>query len=195
MVGPFIGVQIPLSVIQMLWINLIIDTFAALALATEPPDAGVMSRPPRKSTDFIVTKQMAAGIFGLAGGFVIVLLGMLLFMQRDGQVTPRELTVFYTLFILLQLWSSFNTRRLGSCKSALSGAGDNPAFLIVAGTILVGQILMTQYGGEVFRTVPLSVQDWIYLVAGSSVVLWGGEIVRWRKRCQLGLNSGKFNVG
>lgn len=192
MVGPFIGVQIPLSVIQMLWINLIIDTFAALALATEPPDAGVMSRPPRKSTDFIVTKQMAVGIFGLAGGFVLVLIGMLLFMQRDGQVTPRELTVFYTLFILLQFWSLFNARRLGSCKSALSGLGDNPAFLIIAGTILVGQVLMTQYAGEVFRTVPLSVQDWIYLVAGSSVVLWGGEILRWRKRYRLSLSGGTF---
>ena len=124
-----------------------------------------------------------------------MLLGMLVFMQRDGQVTPRELTIFYTLFILLQFWSLFNARRLGSCKSALSGAADNPAFLIIAGTILVGQILMTQYGGEVFRTVPLSVQDWIYLMAGSSVVLWGGEVVRWWKRRQLRQNDGKSITG
>ena len=182
MLGPFIGVQIPLTVIQMLWINLIMDTFAALALATEPPDVGVMKRPPRNSTDFIVTRRMAIGIFGLAGIFIVFFVGLLIYMRSDGQVTAKELTVFYTLFVLLQFWNLFNARRLGAFKSALTGLSANPAFLCIAAAIVVGQIVITQFGGNVFKTVPLSVSEWLYLLAGTSVVLWGGEISRWSKR-------------
>jgi Ca2+-transporting ATPase len=182
MLGPFIGVQIPLTVIQMLWINLIMDTFAALALATEPPDPAVMSRPPRQSGDFIVTRQMAKGIFGLAAVFIVFLVGLLLYMQNDGQVTARELTIFYTLFVLLQFWNLFNARRLGSSASALRGLKENPAFLCIAVAILVGQILITQFGGGVFKTVPLSFTEWVYIIAGTSVVLWGGELMRWNMR-------------
>ena len=182
MLGPFIGVQIPLTVIQMLWINLIMDTFAALALATEPPDQGVMLKPPRKSTDFIVTGQMAKGIFGLAGVFIVLLVGLLLYMRSDGDVTAKELTVFYSIFVLLQFWNLFNARRLGSSTSALVGLTENPAFLCIAAAILLGQIIITQFGGKVFKTVPLSAGEWLWVLGGTSLVLWGGELLRWGMR-------------
>jgi Ca2+-transporting ATPase len=167
----------------MLWINLIMDTFAALALATEPPDNAVMSRPPRKSGDFIVTPMMARGIFGVGGVFIVVLIAFLLLIQRNG-VTAYELSAFYTTFVMLQFWNLFNARRLGSNRSALSAVAENTLFLIIAASIFVGQVIITQFGGRVFSTVPLSLRDWILIVVGTSVVLWIGEIWRAMRRAR-----------
>ena len=185
LLGPFIGVEIPLTVIQMLWVNLIMDTFAALALATEPPHREVLNRPPRRPDAFIVTREMAVNIFGVGAVFVAILLGMLLYMQGnsamgpDGQkVTPYELSVFFSVFVMLQFWNLFNARCLGVRQSALNGFWKNPGFLMIAAAIFVGQIVIVQIGGELFRTVPLSLKDWALIIGGTSAVLWIGEAVR-----------------
>jgi P-type Ca2+ transporter type 2C len=177
MLGPFIGVQLPLTVIQMLWINLIMDTFAALALATEPPSWNTMNNPPRKSTDFIVTGEMARSIFGTGLVFIVVLVGYLIYAQEGG-VSDKELTLCFNTFVMLQFWNLFNARRLGSTASALTGMGENKSFLFIAAAILLGQVLIVQFGGAVFKTVPLSALEWGAIVGGTSVVLLWGELGR-----------------
>ncbi|MEX2215210.1 MAG: calcium-translocating P-type ATPase, PMCA-type [Phycisphaeraceae bacterium] len=192
LLGPFIGVQLPLTVIQMLWVNLIMDTFAALALAAEPPDWGVMQRPPRKASDFIVSGPMAKNIFGVAGVFLAILIAFLLIIQAtpapigsdilSGNVTRHEASLFFTTFVMLQFWNLFNARRLGSNEPAFKGMSQNRGFLLIAGAIFIGQVVITQFGGEVFRTAPLSILEWIIVVGSTSFVLWIGEFVRWRQR-------------
>lgn len=179
--GPFIGVKLPLTVIQMLWVNLIMDTFAALALATEPPHRSVMNVPPRSAGDFIVTPAMARQIFGIGGVFLMVLLSFLFYLQNDG-ITPRELTVFFTVFIMLQFWNLFNARCLGLAQSALKGLRNNRGFVFIAAAILIGQVLIVQFGGSVFRTVPLSLGDWLLILIVTSPVLLIGELIRWNAR-------------
>ncbi len=180
--GPFIGVELPLTVIQMLWVNLIMDTFAALALATEPPHRDVLNRPPRSPQVFIVTRSMAINIFGVALLFLVVLIALLRWMQRDGTVSPYELSQFFTIFVLLQFWNLFNVRCLGLSHSALSGITQNKGFLTIAAAIFVGQVLIVQLGGNVFRTVPLSWFDWLGITVATSAVLWVGEAVRFARR-------------
>ncbi len=182
--GPFIGVKLPLTVIQMLWVNLIMDTFAALALATEPPHWKVMTRPPRHPEEFIVTPAMARGIFGTAGAFFLFLIWYLRSIQADGVTTTRELSIFFSVFVMLQFWNLFNARCLGLNSSAFKGLRRNRGFLIIAPTIFIVQILIVQFGQEMFRTVPLSLEEWIEIIAGTSVVLWIGEVLRWWRRRQ-----------
>jgi Ca2+-transporting ATPase len=186
LLGPFLGTQIPLTVIQMLWINLIMDTFAALALATELPDPGAMRRPPRNPGESIVTAAMARSIFGVGGMFVVVLTALLLHFEEGG-MSGYELSVFFSVFVMLQLWNLGNARRLGSSASAFHGLGRNKMFLGIVATILLGQILIVQLGGEVFRTVPLSLRDWLLVLAGTSTVLWVGEIRRLLQRARAGM--------
>ncbi|HEY3490083.1 MAG TPA: calcium-translocating P-type ATPase, PMCA-type [Candidatus Deferrimicrobiaceae bacterium] len=181
-IGPFLGVKIPFTVTQILWINLIMDTFAALALATEPPHAGIMRKKPRRPEEFIVSKPMARELFVTAGCFLALFVGGLLLMNSDGVVTPREHSIFFTGFVLLQFWNLFNARCFGLRHSAFTGLGKNGAFLLIAATILIGQSLVTQVGGAVFRTVPLAFADWAILLAATSVVLWAGELRRWLSR-------------
>lgn len=181
LLGPFIGVALPLTVIQMLWVNLIMDTFAALALAAEPPNWGVMRDKPRGREDFIVTPAMARGIFGVGAVFIAVLIGFLLVIQEGG-VDPHELSLFFTTFVMLQFWNMFNARRLGSTQSALSGLGSNLGFLWIAIAIFAGQILITQFGGEIFRTTPLSLKEWLIIAGGTSLVLVIGEFSRFARR-------------
>ncbi len=173
LLGPFLGVELPLTVIQMLWVNLIMDTFAALALATEPPHPDVLNRPPRRPEDFIVTPR----IFGVAAVFLVVLIWLLLAIQNGG-VTPYELSAFFTVFVMLQFWNLFNARCLGLNQSALSGFWENRGFVLIAVAIFVGQVLIVQFGGSLFRTVPLSFRDWIIITVSTSAVLWIGELFR-----------------
>jgi len=207
--GPFLGVDLPFTVTQMLWVNLIMDTFAALALASEPPRPDVMDRPPRRASDFIVTPQMARTIFVTAACFIAILAGFLLWIQTnslqepaaalDGAalppqtagheaapsrqaVTPWELTVFFTTFVMLQFWNLFNARALGQVHSAFRGLTKNKAFLLIAAIILLGQVALVQFGGEVFRTTPLSIGQWLAIAGGTSVVLWVGEAIRLVRR-------------
>ena len=182
-IGPFIGYELPLTVMQMLWVNLIMDTFAALGLATEPPHTGVLRRPPRDSKAFIVTRRMAAFIFGVGGLFLAVLTALILYLSSSGTLpagdaASRGGTLLFTVFVLLQFWNLFNAKAMGRTGSVLPTLGNNPSFLAIAGVILIGQVAMVQFGGAVFRTVPLGATDWLWLLALTSVVLWAGEFLR-----------------
>lgn len=177
--GPFLGVSMPLTVIQMLWINLIMDTFAALALATEPPDPELMKRPPRSPDAFIVTAAMARNIFGTAFFYVVLFAGMLLLWQKDdGGISARELSIIFTVFVMLQFWNLFNVRTFGTSESTFGKLRGNRVFTGIAGFIFIMQILIVQFGGNFFRTVPLSPAEWAVIIGGTSCVLWVGELKR-----------------
>jgi Ca2+-transporting ATPase len=180
MLGPFIGFELPLTVMQMLWVNLIMDTFAALALATEPPHEGVLRRPPRSPDAFIVTRPMAVNIFVTAGIFLVLLIGMIVYYHDDlkPDAPTHGGTILFTVFVMLQFWNLFNAKTMGREGSVFPTLGNNPSFLLIAGAILVGQILLVQLGGSVFRTVPLTFDEWLWIILGTSVVLWVGEIIR-----------------
>jgi len=170
-------------VMQMLWVNLIMDTFAALALATEPPHEGVLRRPPRSAEAFIVTRRMARSIFGVGGAFLLVLIGLILYERSAGNLSnndspSRAGTILFTGFVLLQFWNLFNAKAMGRRGSVFPTLGNNPSFLAFAAAILGGQILIVQFGGEVFRTVPLTLEDWLALLGVTSLVLWIGEVMR-----------------
>jgi len=183
--GPFIGIKLPLTVMQMLWINLIMDTFAALALATEPAYEDVMKRPPRDAQAFIISGAMARNILVTGTLFLAVLIGLVVYLQNQGpDVLPEESvpsrggTILFTVFVMLQFWNLFNARCLGRNQSAFKGLGANPAFLIIAIAIFGGQVLLVNFGGAAFRTVPLTLQEWGIIIASTSLVLWGGEAIR-----------------
>ncbi|NER02689.1 MAG: calcium-translocating P-type ATPase, PMCA-type, partial [Okeania sp. SIO3C4] len=178
LLGPFIGINLPFTVTQLLWVNLIMDTFAALALATEPPNQKVMENAPRNSEDFIISKPMMVSIFSVAAVFLVFFVAFLLYIQKDRVVTPYELSLFFTTFVMLQFWNMFNAKCFGLKESAFFNISKNGSFVAIAAFIFVGQILMVQFGGAVFRTVPLSLRDWLVIVGGTSIVLWVGEI--WR---------------
>ncbi|MDR2443332.1 MAG: calcium-translocating P-type ATPase, PMCA-type [Deltaproteobacteria bacterium] len=188
LLGPFLGIQLPLTVTQMLWVNLIMDTFAALALASEPPDWSVMLKPPRNPEAFIVTPTMARFIFTVGGIFLAMFLILVLCLQSFFPMNPEttiglhNLSVFFTVFVFLQFWNLFNARMLGRDSSALSGLAESKMFILIVTVIAIGQILMTQIGGTIFRTVPLSFGEWVAIIVGTSPVLWVGEIVRFLKR-------------
>ncbi|MDO4186595.1 MAG: calcium-translocating P-type ATPase, PMCA-type [Bacteroidales bacterium] len=183
LIGAFIGTELPLTVTQMLWVNLIMDTFAALALASIPPSEDVMKEQPRKSSDFIISRTMWANILGVGVCFLALLLGMLMaFNEMPGGMTVRRLTIFFTTFVMLQFWNLFNARAFGGKASALSHLRESYGLELVAAIILVGQFLIVQFGGEVFRTEPLDLQMWGIIIGGTSVVLWIGEAVRCVRR-------------
>lgn len=183
LIGSIFGTELPLTVTQMLWVNLIMDTFAAGALASLPPNIKVMDRTPRKSSDFIISKPMATFILSVGVIFVILLLGILYwFTNYNGGLTDYKLSVFFTIFVMLQFWNLFNAKAFQTHGSAFKNLKDSRAFLLVAAIILVGQILIVQFGGEVFRTVPISLIDWLKIIGGTSVVLWIGEIIRLFKK-------------
>jgi Ca2+-transporting ATPase len=179
LIGPFIGVKLPLTVTQMLWINLIMDTFAALALATEPPHDNVMERAPRDPDAFIINRPMANSILIMGIIFLIVLLWLLLRMQNDGQVTTYELTYFFTFFVMLQFWNLFNARRFGLKGTALSGLIQNRGFIYIASVIFIGQIGIVQFGSTFFRTEPLTVKDWLIITVSTLPVVIISEIYYW----------------
>ena len=179
LLGSIFGQELPLTVTQMLWVNMIIDTFAAAALASLPPNPNVMEEKPRKSTDFIITKPMRNRIIGIGISFTIILLGLMYyFTNEEGVISRYNLSVFFTTFVLLQFWNMFNAKAFISGSSAFKGLSKSTGFLIVMGLIPVGQFLIVEFGGDVFRTVPLSLKDWGIIIGLTSVVLWMGEIVR-----------------
>ncbi|AFY39803.1 calcium-translocating P-type ATPase, PMCA-type [[Leptolyngbya] sp. PCC 7376] len=179
LLGPFIGIELPLTVTQMLWVNLIMDTFAALALATEPPNPEVLKRSPRSADAFIITSEMATQITCLGLTFLICMIGLLKYDMRDGGINLYELSVFFAIFVFLQLWNLFNARCFGLTISAFTGLRKNPAFGAIVATIFIGQVVMVQWGSSAFRTVPLAWQHWFLIIVGTSVVLWLGEL--WRQ--------------
>lgn len=183
LLGAFLGTELPLTVTQMLWVNLIMDTFAAMALASIAPSMDVMNEKPRKRTDFIISSAMRNNIFGVGAGFLIVLMGLLAcFKNMPGGMDVHHLTVFFTIFVMLQFWNLFNASVFGTNHSIFKDAGHAMGMLGVALIILVGQFIIVTFGGKVFRTEPLPALEWAYIIAGTSVVLWIGEIWRGVKR-------------
>lgn len=180
--GSIFGHELPLTVTQMLWVNLIMDTFAAGALASLPPDEKVMNDKPRKNDAFIITPAMRTNILAVGLSFVVILLGLLYFFSDNGEVSRYDLSRFFTIFVMLQFWNLFNAKAFMTGKSAFANMKNSVGFIVVAFVILIGQILIVEFGGDVFRTVPLSVKDWAIIIGGTSLVLWVGEIVRLVKK-------------
>jgi Ca2+-transporting ATPase len=179
LLGSIFGSELPLTVTQMLWVNLIMDTFAAGALASLPPSEDVMNDKPRRNEDFIITAPMRNIILFTGIAFVIILLGLLYyFTDSDGNISALNLSRFFTIFVMFQFWNMFNAKTFLSGWSAFKNLSKSKGFVLVAMLIVVGQILIVQFGGEVFRTVPLSLRDWALIIAGTSSVLLLGELLR-----------------
>jgi Ca2+-transporting ATPase len=188
--GSFIGTELPLTITQILWINLIMDTFAAMALASLPPSREVLEEQPRSQQAFIISQAMFRGI-AVIGGLFFIGLGAICWMIEKhpilvavhwGLSPIQAQTVFFNIFVMLQWWNLFNARMLGSCYSAFRRLWACEGFLIVLALVLLGQWLIVTFGGQMFRTEPLSWEIWAYIIIGTSPVLWIGEIYRWIQR-------------
>ncbi len=178
--GALTGTESPLTITQMLWVNLIMDTFAAAALASLPPNRNVMKEKPRRRSDFIITPQMTKNIFGV-GLILVAVLMWLYYFLGSGTVCSvgYGMSVFFSVFVLLQFWNMFNAKSFGSGhQTAFKGLAQAPAFLLVALLIVIGQILIVSFGGQMFRVEPLALGDWILILAATSLILWIGEAVR-----------------
>ena len=191
--GSFMGMESPLTVTQMLWVNLIMDTFAAMALASLPPARSVMHEKPRSRSAFIISRPMWRFIVGVGGIFFLLLLGLLYYFEHTditsltqvGKVpmgantglTPYELSLFFTIFVFLQFWNMFNARAFATGRSAFHFKGCS-GFLLIALVILVGQIVIVTIGGQFFNVTPLRIIDWLIIIGATSVVLWIGELLR-----------------
>lgn len=180
--GAFIGTEMPLTITQILWVNLIMDTFAAMALASLPPSREVLNEKPRSADAFIITPGMRHGILIVGCLLFAVTAAMLYYLERYTAMETRELTIFFTIFVMMQWWNLFNARALGSSHSALRRIWACPAFLLVLLMILLGQWLIVTYGGRIFRTEPLPALTWLIIIAATSPVLILGELYRWVRR-------------
>lgn len=182
--GSIIGTEMPLTVTQILWVNLIMDTFAALALASLPPSHEVMKEKPRKASDFIINRSMGTGILFCGISFFVVMLAFLVYCERRGRggVDTHELTWFFTTFVMLQFWNLFNAKALGSNRSAFRHFLQDKGMQLVLLLVLAGQWLIVTFGGEMFRTQPLSLKEWAIIIGSTSLVLWTGELYRAAKR-------------
>jgi Ca2+-transporting ATPase len=198
LIGAFIGTESPLTVTQMLWVNLIMDTFAAIALASLPPTYAVMNEKPRNVSDRIINKSMAINIFGVGGFFTLLLLGILLIMQHANitsmvdllsfswgpynGLNAYELSLFFTLFVMLQFWNMFNAKAFMTGKTAFARLGECKGFLVIAAVIFIGQIIIVEIGGQMFNVTPLHLNDWLIIIVATSLVLWFGEVIRLFKK-------------
>jgi Ca2+-transporting ATPase len=178
LIGAFTGEESPLTVTQMLWVNLIMDTFAAIALASLPPSRTVLNEKPRRMHDFIIGKKMGQLIFGVGIAFVVALFGLLFWMKADGGLDSRELTVFFTTFVMLQFWNMFNAKAFMTGSSAFAALKDSKGFMWMLVVILLGQIFIVNLGGDLFNVSPISLKDWGMIIASTSVVMIIGEIGR-----------------
>ena len=204
--GAFLGVQSPLTVTQMLWVNLIMDTFAALALASLPPSQRVMNDPPRQRKANIITKEMARGIFGVGGLFVLLLFGFIQYFKNEditsltqfsitdyfanffhfgsfeNGLSAYELSLFFSIFVMLQFWNMFNAKAYRTGRSAFAEIGKSQGFIMIAAAIIIGQVVITTFGGAMFSVTPLLLTDWCLIIGATSLVLWIGELLRLIKR-------------
>ncbi|MBQ3129415.1 MAG: calcium-translocating P-type ATPase, PMCA-type [Bacteroidaceae bacterium] len=181
LIGSLIGTGSPLTITQMLWVNLIMDTFAAGALASLPPSWTVMRDRPRRSGengDFIISKSMARTIFGTGIFFTALLVAVLLVLQDNGHLSPRDLSWFFTFFVMLQVWNMFNAKAFMTGRSAFAGIWQSKSFLWVIALIIGGQYIIVTFGGKMFNVVPLSLTEWLCISAMTMPVLLFGEIAR-----------------
>ena len=204
LIGAFLGTESPLTVTQMLWVNLIMDTFAAMALASLPPTDKVMKDKPRKTTDHIISKPMAKSILSVGLIFVVLLFGLVQYFKHaditsltqfsfadfgrsffdfsaGNGLSAYELSLFFTIFVMLQFWNMFNAKAFMTGKSAFASIGQSTGFLMIALVILVGQWLIVTAGREMFNVIPLQILDWLLIIGATSIVLWIGEIGRFLK--------------
>lgn len=195
-IGAFTGTESPLTVTQMLWVNLIMDTFAALALASLPPSHEVMKKKPRRYDDFIINRHMSWGIIGSSALFVILLFGLMQYFRHcdltslsqfnigdffrsiisfsynDGaSFTPYELSLFFTTFVFLQFWNLFNARAFESGHTAFHDKRNSKIFFITLLAIVCGQIIIVEIGGTMFNVVPIKTADWVIVIAATSLVM------------------------
>ena len=182
--GSVIGTEMPLTVTQILWVNIIMDTFAALALASLPPSHEVMKDKPRKASDFIINKSIGFGILFCGIVFFLVMFALLVYCERRGKggVDVHELTMFFTTFVMIQFWNLFNAKALMSHHTAFRHFLKDKGMILVLVLVLVGQWIIVTFGGEMFRTTPLSLHEWLLIIGSTSVVLWAGELWRTFKR-------------
>ncbi len=189
--GPFLGLKPPFTVLQLLWINVIMDTFAAIALCSEPPRDGLMRRPPKKRDESILTREMLRNIFVTAAFFVVVMMLLLIGMQHWGwfgggeskshefsELTYRQVTIFFTVYVFFQVWNQINCRSLVPEESGLHRLFENPQFFVIASLTVVGQVLIVSFGGKVFNVEPLGLLDWLVIAAATASVLVFAEISR-----------------
>ena len=182
-IGALFGTEMPLTVVQILWVNIIMDTFAAMAMASLPPSAEVMKDKPRARDEFIISKAMARTIFSCGIVMVVVLLGMLFgWTMRDGGLSVRQLTVFFSTFVFLQFWNMFNAKGFETRHSVFTCLKGCREFFLILAAIAVGQLLIVEFGGEVFRTVPLTWSEWLEIIGLTSLLAIGGEVVRALRR-------------
>lgn len=184
LIGSFLNIGLPLTVTQILWVNIIMDTLAAMALASIPPTQDVMEEKPRKQSDFIITRGMARFIFGVGAILFVVLFAMLVYFKQStgGDVSVHDLTIFFTTFVMLQFWNLFNVKGYGSRHAFVAKLSHSYGLLIAGGLILFGQFIIVQFGGKVFRTEPLDGLEWLTIILLTSLVLWGGELLRFMER-------------
>ena len=182
--GAVCGTELPLTVVQILWVNLIMDTFAAMAMASLPPNEEVMRDRPRPRDEFIVTPAMTRTILTCGGVFIAVLLAMLFGWMRRDAVTAEHLTVFFSVFVFMQVWNMFNAKGFESRHNVFSDLRRAPAFMGVAALIAIGQIAIVEFGGEIFRCVPLPFGTWCAIIGLTSLIALGGEAVRSLRRRQ-----------
>lgn len=202
LIGAFLGVESPLTVTQMLWVNLIMDTFAALALASLPPSNRVMNDKPRARGANIITKPMTKGIFGVGGFFVVLLFGFIQYFKNEditsltqfsitdyfshffhfgapkNGLSAYELSLFFLIFVFLQFWNMFNAKAYRTGKSTFYNIGKSQGFILIATVIVIGQVFITTFGGQMFNVTPLKLTDWTIIIGATSLVLWTGEILR-----------------
>lgn len=183
--GSLLGTELPLTVTQILWINLIMDTFAAMALASLAPSREVMQERPRSTDSFIITKGMAWGIMLLGLLFFGIMFTLLVYFLHDDAdigIHYHEMTIFFTVFVMLQFWNLFNAKTLGSTQSAFRKLWRERGFLLVLVLILIGQVIIVQFGGKMFRTDGMSLKEWLIVIGSTSVVVVLGELYRLIKR-------------
>ena len=203
-IGAFMSYQSPLTVTQMLWVNLIMDTFAALALASLPPSEEVMAHKPRRRTDFIVSRRMMWFIGGIGIGFTLFLFGLMQYLKQchiaslaefslsgyistffdfhyapSDEISLYDHTIFFTVFVFLQFWNLFNAKSFASGHSAFWKLGESKVFFTTLLMIFVGQILIVEFGGQMFNVHEggLRFADWVAIVTGTAPVLLIGELV------------------
>ncbi|HVL15376.1 MAG TPA: calcium-translocating P-type ATPase, PMCA-type [Gemmata sp.] len=188
--GPFLGLKPPFTVLQLLWINVIMDTFAAIALCSEPPRAGLMRRPPKRRDESILTPSMLGNIFVTAAFFVVVMIALLLGMQHYGwfgggspqsdefPLTYRQMTIFFTVYVFFQIWNQINCRSLTPEESGMHRLFENPQFLLIASLTVIGQVLIVTFGGKVFNVEPLAAVDWLVIAGATASVLVFAEVSR-----------------
>jgi P-type Ca2+ transporter type 2C len=192
--GPILGIKPPFTVLQLLWINVIMDTFAAIALCSEPPREGLMRSKPKKRNENIVTPAMKITIATTALFFVVVMVALLLGMKYDGwfaegsgpdpapwefaPLNVRQVTIFFTIYVFFQVWNQINCRSLTPDRSGLKGLLSNRTFLTIASLIVIGQLIIVSVGGQVFAVEPLRAIDWIAIAAATASVLVFAEIAR-----------------